>query len=401
MIGYLDLPSGLSGNMMLGCLVDAGWSADALREVLAGLPISPQSYEIRAESVHRRGIRATLITVTCTGDQPLRTLADVRDLLERARLPVHVKEAALGTFTRLAEAEARVHGLPVDQIHFHEVGAVDALVDIVGTAAGLHALGVEHLYASPLPLGHGWAQSAHGPLPLPAPATLQLLASVNAPTCPAPGEGELVTPTGAAILAHHATFTRPAMRLHKVAYGAGHRDYPWPNVARLWLGEPTSSPQSPLVVLETNIDDMNPELYGAVSDALFEAGALDVWLTPVHMKKGRPGTVLSVLAPAPLETTLSEVLLEETTTLGVRVLPIRRHEAPRAWQEVETPFGRVRVKLKVVAGRVAGAAPEYEECRRLAREHDVPVRRVYEAAFAAAHRLLHSPEMLAEGETAP
>jgi len=390
-IGYLDLPSGLSGNMMLGCLVDAGWPVEALREALAAVPLPPHSYEIRAEIVRRRGIRATLITVTDAGAQPLRTLDDVRALLDQARLPAEVKRAAVGTFTRLAEAEARVHGLPVDRIHFHEVGAVDAIVDIVGTAAGLHALGVEELYASPVPLGHGWTQSEHGLIPLPAPATLELLAGAHAPTRPAPGEGELVTPTGAAILAHHAAFEQPAMRVQQVAYGAGHRDFPWPNVARLWLGEASAPHQAP-VLLETNIDDMNPELYGAVSERLFEAGALDVWLTPVQMKKGRPGVVLSVLAPAALEAELARLLLEETTTLGVRALSVRRHEAPRAWREVETPFGRVRVKLKWVEGRVIGAAPEYEECRRLAHEHGVAVRRVYEAALAAAHALLEPPK---------
>ncbi len=382
MIAYLDLPSGLSGNMFLGCLVDAGWPVEALRKALAGLPLPPESYTVRAETVRRGAVRATLITVDGSGHQPHRSLADVLALLEAAQLPEPVKRGASATFRRLAEAEARVHGIPVEEVHFHEVGAVDAIVDIVGVAAGLHALGVERLYASPVPLGRGWVETEHGRLPLPAPATLELLAAVGAPLRPPPGDGELVTPTGAALLAQYATFEQPTMALRRVGYGAGHRELAWPNVARLWLGE--SLHTGPMVQMETNIDDMNPELYAAVSEKLFAAGARDVWLTPIQMKKGRPGVLLSVLAPAELESVLADIILAETTTLGLRVVSVRRHEAQRALRPVKTPFGEVSVKLKWVGGRLAGAAPEYEECVRLAREHGVPVRRVYEAALAAA-----------------
>ncbi len=385
MIAYLDMPSGLSGNMFLGCLVDAGWSVEALREALAGLPLPPDSYTIRAETVRRGAVRATLITVACVPEAAHRSLADVLALLEAARLPEPVKRGASATFRRLAEAEARVHGIPVEAVHFHEVGAVDAIVDIVGVAAGLHALGVERLYASPVPLGHGWVETDHGRLPLPAPATLELLAAAGAPLRPPPGEGELVTPTGAALLAQYATFEQPVMALERIGYGAGHREFDWPNVVRLWLGVPLHV--GPMVQMETNIDDMNPELYAAVSEKLFAAGARDVWLTPIQMKKGRPGVLLSVLAPAELESALADIILEETTTLGLRVVPVRRHEAQRALRPVSTPFGAVPVKLKWVGGRLMGAAPEYEECVRLAREHGVPVRRVYEAALAAAQAL--------------
>ncbi|MCS6845275.1 MAG: nickel pincer cofactor biosynthesis protein LarC [Caldilineales bacterium] len=388
MIAYLDLPSGLSGDMFLGCLVDAGWPLEALQATLSLLPLPTGSWSVRAETVHRGPLRATLVTVATAEAHHHRGLAEIEALIETADLPPSVRAGAIGVFRRLAQAEARVHGVPVEQVHFHEVGALDAIVDIVGAMAGLHALGIEALYASAVPLGPGWVETAHGRLPLPAPATLELLAEVGAPTRPAPGPGELVTPTGAALLAQFARFGQPALRLQRIGYGAGQRDFPWPNVARLWLGEPADEPApSPVVQIETNIDDMNPELYPAAVQRLLAAGALDAWLTPVQMKKGRPGVVLSVLAPADREADLAALILRETTTLGVRVHAVRRHEAGRELRTVETPYGRVRVKLKRLGEAVWGAAPEYEDCRQRAESHGVPVRLVYEAAQAAAHAL--------------
>lgn len=286
-------------------------------------------------------------------------------------------------FERLAEAKAAVHGTSVDEVHFHEVGALDAIVDVVAAVAGLNGLGIRKLYASPVPLGYGWAQSQHGPIPTPAPATLSLLAAVQAPSRPAPGPGELVTPTGAALLAELATFQQPPMRLARIGTGAGQHQFDWPNVARLWLGQPVED--GPYVLLETNIDDMNPELYGAASQRLFAAGARDVWLTAIQMKKGRPGVTLSVLADASLEAALADVILRETTTLGVRVQVVRRWEAEREESSVETPYGPVRVKLKRLDGRVVAAVPEYDDCLRLAETLDLPVRQVYEAAQSSAY----------------
>jgi pyridinium-3,5-bisthiocarboxylic acid mononucleotide nickel chelatase len=294
-----------------------------------------------------------------------------------------VQQRAIAVFTRLAKAEAAVHGTTVEQIHFHEVGALDAIVDIVGVCAGLHGLGIERLYASGVPLGEGWSKSAHGRIPLPAPATLALLAAVNAPNRPAPGPGELVTPTGAALLAEFATFGQPSLRLLRIGLGAGQKEFEWPNVARLWLAEAQESGE--LVEIETNIDDMNPEFYAAVSQNLFATGALDVWLTPIQMKKGRPGTLLSVLAPAALEATLAEIILRETTTLGVRVHAVHRHMARRDFMTVSTPYGPVPVKRKWLGDQLAGAKPEYEACLKLAQKADVPVREVYEAAVMATH----------------
>jgi hypothetical protein len=387
MIAYLDLPAGLSGDMFLGCLVDAGWPVESLRAALEALGLPAGSWDVRAEQVLRGPIRATLVHVDVADTTQHRHLSDIRTLLERSQVAPWVRAQALATFARLAVAEAKVHGEPVEHVHFHEVGALDAIVDIVGAAAGLHELGIEQLYASGAPLGSGWTQSAHGRIPLPAPATLELLAAAKAPTRPAPGPGELVTPTGAALLAQYARFEQPEMRLARVGIGAGQRDPAWPNVARLWLGEPLAA--GPMVEIATNIDDMNPELYGAVSQRLFEAGARDVWLTPVQMKKGRPGVVLSALAPAGLEGTLSDLLLRETTTLGVRVHAIRRHEAGREQRTVNTRYGPVQVKLKRIDGAVWGATPEYDDCLRVAEAAGVPVRLVYEEAAARSQSLVN------------
>lgn len=407
MIGYLDLPSGISGDMFLGCLVDAGWAVEELKQTLRRLRLPSEGWTIEARNVMKGPLRATLVDVRVPENGPLfmpiaglplttglatghhhehRNLGDISTIIQSADLPAVVKDQAIAVFTRLAQAEARVHGASINAVHFHEVGALDAIVDIVGTVAGLHALGIERLYASALPLGHGWAKTAHGQIPLPAPATLEILAAAKAPTRPAPGPGELVTPTGAALVAELATFAQPPMRMERVAQGAGQKDFDWPNLARLWLGSANGEEGSSgtFVQLETNIDDMNPQLYSAIADRLFAAGAKDVWLTPIQMKKGRPAVVLSVLGEAKDETTLAELMLTETTTLGVRVSSAHRHEARREMRSVPTAYGPIQVKLKWVKDQLCGATPEYEDCRRAAETRGVPIRRIYEAAMAAA-----------------
>lgn len=337
--------------------------------------------------MHKGALRATLIEVRAKEGHHHRHLANVRTMIEGSDLPGEVRSRAVAVFTRLAEAEARVHGTSVEEIHFHEVGALDAIIDIVGACAGFHALGVEQVYASAVPLGWGWGQMAHGQLPLPAPATLEILAGVRAPTRPAPGPGELLTPTGAALIAELAIFEQPEMTLHRVGIGAGQRDHPWPNVARMWLGERSGG--GPFVQLETNIDDMNPQFYPAVLEKLLAAGAHDAWFTPVQMKKGRPGIVLSVLASESKQHSLAELLMRETTTLGVRVQRIEhRHEARREVRTVQTTFGSVRVKVKWVGDDPAGAMPEYEDCRAAAERAHVPIGLVHIAATSAAAELL-------------
>ena len=385
-IAYLDTPSGISGDMFLGCLVNAGWPITALQETIQQLGIAPELWHIEAESVMRGPLSATLVHVQVVEEHHHRHLHHIQEIIQNSALPESVQNRALAVFTRLAQAEAAVHGTTVEEIHFHEVGALDAIIDIVGVCAGLHALGIEQLYASGLPMGHGWTNSEHGRIPLPAPATLALLSAVQAPNRPAPGPGELVTPTGAALLAELAIFTQPALSLDRIGLGAGQKEFEWPNIARLWLAHaddvPSELPQ--LIELETNIDDMNPEFYPAIQNTLLAAGARDVWITPIQMKKGRPGVLLSVLAEPDQEEMLASLLLQETTTLGVRVHPVRRHEAERSIVTVACTYGKARVKLKWLDGVVQGAQPEYEDCLALAQDQGVPVRMVYEAVLLAA-----------------
>jgi uncharacterized protein (TIGR00299 family) protein len=402
MIAYLDLPSGLSGDMLLGCLVDAGWPTDRLRAAIQSLSLPTTEWAISVERVSRHSLAATKVDVLADEGRHQRRLADVMQIIQASTLPPVVKQRSIAVFQRLANAEAAVHGTTPDQIHFHEVGAVDAIIDIVASIAGLHELSIAALHASPLPLGPGWTDSAHGKLPLPAPATLQLLSAVNAPTRPAPGPGELLTPTAAALLAELATFTQPAMTISRIGTGAGTKDFPWPNIARLWLGEPVASRPEPsqppaLIQLETNIDDMNPQLYAGVIENLLAAGAKDAWLTPVQMKKGRPGVVLAALASTADEAALVELMLRETTTLGVRVHAVHhRHEARRELREVPTAYGTVGIKVKWIGPEPVGAMPEFEDCRLRAQTAGQPVRVVYDAAVAAAAHLLTQLRVQAE-----
>ena len=388
-VAYVDCPSGASGDMILGALLDAGLPLDELQEALRALPLA--GYTITAERVRRGALAATQARVRTTGEQqPARHLSDVLAIVQAAGLPAPVRERATRVFNRLAEAEARVHGITPEQVHFHEVGAVDAIVDVVGACLGLHLLGVREVYASPLPLGRGRVRSAHGTLPLPAPAVLELLALAGAPTVPHAASVELVTPTGAAILTTLARFEQPPLRLSRIGYGAGTREEPAPNVLRLWLGQrdETAPREERLLVLEANIDDMPAELFGHAMERLLEAGALDAWCTPLTMKKSRPGTLLSALCRPDERAALLDVVLRETSTFGVRVREITRYAAARELRRVETPFGPVSVKLKLLDGAPAGAAPEYEDCRRLAAERGVPLAQVYAAALAAATPLL-------------
>jgi len=382
MIAYLDCFSGISGDMLLGALLDAGLPLEELRSDLSRLPLS--GYEVTAERVKKGGICGTKVHVKAEETPAHRGLRDILAIIGEAELPAQVGRDAELTFRRLAEAEARVHGEPVEKVHFHEVGAVDAIVDIVGAFCGLHRLGITEVYGSPLPLGGGWVNTAHGRLPVPAPATVELLRDV--PTYGGPVEAELVTPTGAAIV---STVCRsfgpmPPMKAQKIGWGAGHLDFPHPNLLRVFVGEPsTRLPEQHLVLIETNLDNMNPELFGHLMERLFEAGALDVFYTPIMMKKSRPATLVSVLAEPALVDELSGILFRETTTLGVRLREVARRCLDREWQEVETEYGRVRVKMGRIGSEVVTVAPEYDDCARLAREQGVPAKVVYEAARAA------------------
>ena len=387
-IAYVDCFSGISGDMFLGALVSAGASVEMLNEQLHTLQL-PENFAVTAHKIHKGALAATQVEVAIEEHEHghghhHRHPAEIAGLIEASPLSARVKAASLTVFQKLAEAEAAVHGVAVEEVHFHEVGATDSIVDIVGAAIGLEMLAIERLYASALPYGSGTVNSQHGLLPLPAPATLELLMRGHAPVIPTSAKVELVTPTGAALLTSLATFEAPAMTLTATGIGAGQRELPWANVLRLLVGESeTANPQG-MVLLETNLDDMNPQMFGVVMNHLFAAGALDVFLTPIYMKKNRPGTLLAVIARKADEGALAHIILHETTTFGLRVQPVFRYEAGRRMQPVETAFGMVPVKVKILDDKDTQFAPEYEVCLRLAEEHGVSVLEVYQAAQNAA-----------------
>lgn len=386
MILYLDLFSGASGDMLLGALVDVGLAPDDLRADLGQLDLA--GYELHVERVVRRGIAGVQVSVRgAAEDYPARHLPDVQRLIRQSGLSARVQAAALAVFERLARVEARIHGVAVDKVHFHEIGAVDSLVDVVGFVAGLERLGVEQVFASAVPTGSGTVETAHGTLPLPAPATLALLAEVGAPLRPHPAQAELVTPTAAALLAELAVFAMPPMSIRAVGYGFGQKEFAWANVVRAWLGQaqqPLGAGRDEVVQIECNLDDERGETLGYVMEQLLAAGALDVWFTPVQMKKNRPGVVLAVLAHPPQVGALVRLVLRETTTLGLRVTPLVRVVAGRQVRQVGTPWGAVRVKEKLLDGQVVAASPEYEDCARIAREQGVPLREVVEESARMA-----------------
>jgi uncharacterized protein (TIGR00299 family) protein len=382
-IAYFDCFAGASGDMILGALLDAGLDRQELVDQLDCLKLPDWTLDVRA--VTKNGLAATAVNVTHTGPSAQRTLADVTALIEASALPQAAQTMSVSIFRRLAEAEARVHGSTPAEVHFHEVGAVDAIVDIVGAACALNLLGVQAVQVSPLPLGRGFTRSAHGMLPLPAPAVVELLRGV--PVTGAAADGETVTPTGAAILVTLASGfgSIPAMRLEQIGAGAGSREADYPNVLRVLIGgTETDANRETLLELATNLDDLNPQLYEHVFARLFAAGALDVWLLPAQMKKGRPGSVLSVLCRPENEAALSDIIFRETTTLGLRRQLVERLSLARVVRVVNTRFGPARVKTAILDGGVLRAMPEYEDCRRLAESTGVPLREILVAAEQAA-----------------
>jgi uncharacterized protein (TIGR00299 family) protein len=388
-IAYLDCFAGASGDMLLGALVDAGLPLDTLQEELAKLDL--EGYALEAERKEDHGITGTKLHVHDTLQAyPARHLADIRRIVDHSGLSDWAKAQSMGVIESLGRAEAKIHSLPLEQVHFHEVGAVDTIVDIVGFVVGLELLGIGQVYASAIPLGSGSVQTAHGRLPVPAPATLELLTSVSAPTVPHPAQTEIVTPTGAALLAHLASFERPAMRIRSVGYGLGSKAFPWTNGLRVWLGERIEAhdfQHDQVVEMHCNLDDVTGEVLGYTMERLFAAGALDVWFTSIQMKKNRPGVLLSVLSPLDRVDSLSRILMQETSTLGVRTFPpAHRMKADRRFREVETPWGKVRVKEKWIEGRLLAASPEYEDCARLSRESEVPIARIMNVARQIAEQ---------------
>jgi pyridinium-3,5-bisthiocarboxylic acid mononucleotide nickel chelatase len=428
-IAYLDCFSGISGDMFLGALVDAGVSPEIFVRAVEALDVGAK---LQISRVNRSGITATKVDVIVNGERDLprasrtgvsdapehkhedahhhehshnhahghhqdsvhqnsshqhgRGLVEIREIIGKAAISESAKKNALDIFEKLGAAEAKIHNVPIEKIHFHEVGAVDALVDITCAAVGAEALGVDELICSPLNVGGGTVNCAHGTFPVPAPATVELL--TGAPVFSSGLQAELVTPTGAAVVRTLATrfASFPEMKIGKVGYGAGTRDFPGhANVLRVTVGEAASklaanTSQETVSVLEANLDDLNPQVFGYVMDRLFEAGALDVFGTPVQMKKNRPGTLLSVLAKPDDTDKLTQIIFAETTTLGVRRRQENRHVLARKWQTVSTQFGDVRIKIATLNGTVSSYTPEYEDCRRIAVEHRVPLKLVMQEA---------------------
>jgi pyridinium-3,5-bisthiocarboxylic acid mononucleotide nickel chelatase len=385
---YFDCYSGISGDMTLGALLDLGLKLELLNEMLAGLNLG--GYRLEAEKVTRGGIAGTKASVTLeAGDQVARHLSDILQIIESSDLPLQVKENSVAVFQRLAEAEASVHGTVIEKVHFHEVGAVDAIVDIVGTASALYLLGISEVYSSPLPLGGGEVQTEHGRLPLPAPATLELIAHRQIPVKGRDASFELVTPTGAALVATLAKSfgPMPDFTINKVGYGAGSHDPGYPNYLRLISGEKAAMQMlhdEEVLVLETNIDDLNPEIYGFLMDKIFEAGALDLYFTPIQMKKNRPSVQLTVLSPPHLLQKLQAIIFSETSTLGLRVSRTQKVMRRRDVLSVETRWGPIQVKYATMpkGNFPLSFAPEYEDCRQVAVKSGLPLKEVYRLAEA-------------------
>jgi uncharacterized protein (TIGR00299 family) protein len=426
--------------MCLGALVDVGVPLTYLSEQLAHLGIQGE-FQLRSEIVHHNGQAATKVQVECapasetrhhrdadadsaSGPDPHphgRHWGEIEQMIQAAQLPARAEAWSLAVFRQLAQAEGAVHGIPPEQVHFHEVGAVDAIVDIVGTCLGLDWLGVEYLYCSALPTGGGTTWAAHGRLPIPAPAVLKLWEQRQVPVYYNGIDRELVTPTGAALVTTlaHGFGPPPAMKLQRVGLGAGSLTLPLPNMVRLWLGEPWSSsplsspslsqphrPESPelpalslpaarqetIVTLETQIDDLNPQAIGYLFERLFAVGALDVFTQAIGMKKSRPGILLTVICPPHQAAACEQVMFQETTTLGIRQTLQSRTALQRHSQLVHTPYGAIAVKVACWADRIVNVQPEYEDCAAIARQHQLPWREVHQLALQTWQQLYSSPE---------
>jgi uncharacterized protein (TIGR00299 family) protein len=376
---YFDCFSGISGDMILGSLLDLGLSLDVLSAELSKLSV--QNFKLSAKKVHKANIAATQFEVEAGHEPVHRNYSVIEKIINESQISPNVRERATRIFYRLAEAEAKVHGTTLDRVHFHEVGAVDAIVDIVGACVGLEWLGVQEIYASALNVGRGSVESAHGVLPVPAPATAELLRGI--PIYSNQVSGELVTPTGAAILTTvcQGYGELPPLKVQKVGYGAGTRDNAEvPNVLRVIQGEMSgrlqrgeaSEAETTVLVVEANIDDMNPQIYGHLQERLFALGVLDMFACPVQMKKNRPGILVTVVTPLPLLEEVSEVFFRETTTIGIRYHEARRKVLERQAEVIESEFGKVNVKVSKLNGRIVNFSPEYEDCRRIANEQNVP-----------------------------
>jgi len=394
---YFDCFSGIAGDMVIGALLDAGLPFDGLKAALGSLAVS--GYQVHAKRVMRAGVSATKFVVEedpgqgqAASSHPHRHLSGIFKLVDQSALSPSGRDRAKGLFQRLAEAEAAIHDMPVEKVHLHEVGAVDSIIDIVGAVHALDWCGADRVVSSALNVGGGMVKSAHGLIPVPAPATVKLLG--DAPIYSGEVQKELVTPTGALIVSSYASSfgPLPAMHVEHVGYGAGDNDFPsTPNVLRVLIGREAettvvsglSRTDSRVVVIECEIDDMNPQIFGVVMDRLYAAGALEVFYVPVQMKKNRPGTLLTVIAPPALRAALSEIIFRETTTIGLRHSEVERDCLVREQVPVETPVGTIRMKLAWRDGRLVNAVPEFDDCAKIALANSLPVKEVQAFAVKA------------------
>jgi uncharacterized protein (TIGR00299 family) protein len=377
-IAYLDCFSGISGDMMIGALIDAGFPAEELKKALQGLPL--QGYTLEVTREERNGLFGTRFIVKVSRNpHPHRRFSDIKALIGAGNLSPSARDKSIAIFESLALEEAKIHGCSVEEVHFHEVGAVDSIVDIVGSVLGMEYLGVATAYASPLPLGSGFVETSHGRIPLPAPATVALLKGI--PVHDSGLKEELVTPTGAALAKGlaHSFGPLPAMVIEKVGYGVGSRNLTdRPNLLRILLGEERGEAnEETVLILESNLDDTNPEWLGFLMERLFEAGALDVVFTPGYMKKNRPAVLVHVVGNPFHKDQLMDILFSESTTLGVRFHYTQRRILERSAAEIESPWGRMKIKKVLRPDGSWQLLPEFEECRRIAKERDIPLREVY------------------------
>jgi len=371
---YFDCFSGISGDMILGALIDLGVSPDVWLEHLRKIPI--EGYEVKITKKRKGFLYGTDVDIITRESQPHRHLHHILEIIEKSETSDWVKENSKKVFEKIAIAESKIHNEPIEEVHFHEVGAIDTIIDVMGSFIALELLGVKEVYSSPLPLGRGFVKAQHGVIPVPAPATLEILKGI--PVYSNDIEGELVTPTGAGIISVIAKEfgNIPLMKIERIGYGTGKKDFSIPNLLRVFLGEKIEAPKEEKnLVIEVNIDDMNPQIYGYLVEKLFENGALDVFMTPIFMKKGRPGVLLTVLIEPWKEEVISEIIFKETTTIGYRKYYVNKRMMDREIKKVETKWGKVRVKLSKYGG-IEKFAPEYDDCRKIAEEHNIPLREV-------------------------
>lgn len=376
---YFDCFSGISGDMLLGALIDLGLNIDDLKKELKKLNIS--GYEITAKKQQKNHITATKLNITVKQKQNHRHLNDICRIIDESKLDSDIKESSKKIFLKLAKAESKVHNIDINSVHFHEVGATDSILDIVGTLIALKKQNIEKIYTSPLPLGTGFVKCAHGTIPIPAPATVELLKGV--PIHQTATKGELVTPTGAAIITAITTqFSgMPEMQIEKIGYGAGTSDFDRPNLLRIFIGTTSETYEQDTVnIIETNIDDMNPEYYSHITEKLFTNGALDVYLTNIHMKDNRPAIKLTVIAAQETTGKLTDIIFTETTTFGIRIYRGMRKKLFTQKKQVKTRYGTITIKIGKTKDKTITISPEYKDCKKIADAHGIPLKEVYDLA---------------------